>query len=892
VWLTVNGTQFSVSYGQNSTPATVASDLASALNASSSPVSATVSGTVINLLARGSGAATNYALVGGSSTSLPGSFASPSFSVSVSGANMTGGTNGTPGSLTTPAVTLYSYDSLGNLTCVVQKGTDTTPFTSCAASPAAWRPRSFVYNSLSQLLNSTNPESGTITYTYDADGNVLTKTDARNITTTYTYDSLHRLTRKIYSDSTPAVIYGYDGQTPAGCTPPALTVSNGIGRRTSMCDAAGSEAWSYDVMGRVSAETRTTNGVTKSSSYTYNLDGSLATVTYPSGRVITYTPSGAGRTLSAVDTANAINYASGALYAASGAPASLQNNTGIVSTFFYNNRLQPCRISVQTSGAAPTQCSDTTHAANLMDLTYGYNLGVADNGNVMQITNNLNMARTQTFSYDSLNRISSALTQGDSGSLCWGLDYSYDVYANLLSMSLDTSRPTCSWTTLNAGVDAHNRLTNPGLSYDAAGNVLSDASTSYAWDAESELKTAAGISYTYDGDGRRVQKSSGKLYWFGATGDILDESDASGSVTDEFVFFGGKRIARRNITSGNIYYYLADALGTARAIVQAGQTSACYDADFDPFGGEHVVTNSCPQNYKFTGKERDTETGLDDFEARYYSSQFGRFHSADWSAIPEAVPYADLGNPQTLNLYAYVKNNPLNLTDPTGHGFQGFSSNFEGLWTQPHFESSGNVYGSANAVVSGVWEVTVNGETSFALGTYADAEAYAQAQQSQQQLSAADVTKIVQQAQKSSSDPATTAINIFNGLGNNVSVTGDALRQGIKDSKVSLDDTSNALLANATSLTKNGSQVTISSARQTETNIGGVDVRVEATVKFTVGSEKGNPTLSGISGLGAKKGIWLDVQKVSVRPYNSGKAVFIQAGKGIVHATVPIPLPE
>jgi RHS repeat-associated protein len=70
---------------------------------------------------------------------------------------------------------------------------------------------------------------------------------------------------------------------------------------------------------------------------------------------------------------------------------------------------------------------------------------------------------------------------------------------------------------------------------------------------------------------------------------------------------------------------------------------------------------------KFTGKERDAESGLDDFEARYYSSQFGRFHSADWSAIPVPVPYADLGNPQTLNLYAYVKNNPLNLTDPTGH---------------------------------------------------------------------------------------------------------------------------------------------------------------------------------------------------------------------------------
>jgi hypothetical protein len=160
------------------------------------------------------------------------------------------------------------------------------------------------------------------------------------------------------------------------------------------------------------------------------------------------------------------------------------------------------------------------------------------------------------------------------------------------------------------------------------------------------------------------------------------------------------------------------------------------------------------------------------------------------------------------------------------------------------------------------------------------------------QLSAADVANVITQAQKSSSDPATTAINIFNGLGNNISVTGETLREGIKDSKVSLDGTSTALLANATSVEKNGNQVTINSKNETTTNISGVDVRVAQVVSFMVGSEKGNPTLSNIRGLQAKKGIFLDVQKVSVGRYNGGKAVFVQAGKGIVHATVPIPLPD
>jgi RHS repeat-associated protein len=71
--------------------------------------------------------------------------------------------------------------------------------------------------------------------------------------------------------------------------------------------------------------------------------------------------------------------------------------------------------------------------------------------------------------------------------------------------------------------------------------------------------------------------------------------------------------------------------------------------------------------YKFTGKERDSESGLDYFGARHYSSNMGRFMSPDYSDGPDTVPYADLRNPQSLNLYAYVNNNPLSETDDDGH---------------------------------------------------------------------------------------------------------------------------------------------------------------------------------------------------------------------------------
>ena len=138
---------------------------------------------------------------------------------------------------------------------------------------------------------------------------------------------------------------------------------------------------------------------------------------------------------------------------------------------------------------------------------------------------------------------------------------------------------------------------------------------------------------------------------------------------NDYIFFAGKRIARKT-SSAAVYYYLEDHLGTSRAITDSSGNK-CYDADFYPFGGERVITNTCPQNYKFTGKERDAESGNDDYGARYYASSLGRFLSPDWSAIPVPVPYANLSNPQTLNLYAMVSDNPETFADLDGHGQYG-----------------------------------------------------------------------------------------------------------------------------------------------------------------------------------------------------------------------------
>jgi YD repeat-containing protein len=280
----------------------------------------------------------------------------------------TASVNVCPGTSEPIWATTYTYDTLNDLASVSQGGS---------------RNRSFVFDSLKRMTSSTNPETGTVNYTYDSDGNVLTKADARSITITYGYDALNRMTGRTYSNSDSAVTYTYDQ---------AATGFFNIGRRTGMTDAGGSETWSYDSMGRELAEQRITDSITKTSSYTYNLDGSLATMTYPSGRKITYGYDAAARPISAIDTANSINYATSGTYAPPGGLSALTlgaagSFTGISLSDTYNKRLQPNELKASST------------AGTAMDLTYSFvDANSHDNGNAIQVTNNKDTTRTQQFS--------------------------------------------------------------------------------------------------------------------------------------------------------------------------------------------------------------------------------------------------------------------------------------------------------------------------------------------------------------------------------------------------------------------------------------------------------------------------------------------------------------
>jgi RHS repeat-associated protein len=213
--------------------------------------------------------------------------------------------------------------------------------------------------------------------------------------------------------------------------------------------------------------------------------------------------------------------------------------------------------------------------------------------------------------------------------------------------------------------NAQNRPT--GMAYDAAGNLMSYVSSTYTYDPENRLSSTAGMSYTYDANGERVLKSNTstgavvKRYW-SMGGNTLAEGDGSGNLTAEYIYFGGKRVARIDLPANTVHYYLSDHLGSTSVVASSSGTVE-EESDYYPFGTEVVVTGPGMNELKFTGKRRDTESQLDYFGARSYSDAFGRFLTPDWAAKAIAVPYADFGDPQSLNLNSYVRNNPL----PRGH---------------------------------------------------------------------------------------------------------------------------------------------------------------------------------------------------------------------------------
>ena len=318
--------------------------------------------------------------------------------------------------------------------------------------------------------------------------------------------------------------------------------------------------------------------------------------------------------------------------------------------------------------------------------------GYDANGNILSYTDSVTGAWSN-LAYDGVNRLitgtQTAIADAPlsvSQSFCW----SYDSFGNrtaqlVQSAACSSPAPTVTYNTSNQ-VTWVQTTAPAGFTYDAAGNVFQDNLNNYLSDAEGRIcavqnrVSLSATGYLYDASGARVAKGSiavwscdpsangfqtVKDYIVGPGGEQMTEMGVDPNLgvmapQRNYVYAAGVTLAAYD--PDGLHFYLNDPLGTRR--VQTDYAGVVEQTCSSlPFGD----AESCSGGHLFTGKERDTESGNDYFMARYYSSAMGRFMSPDWSAKVEPVPYAKLDNPQSLNLYAYVLNNPLSHTDPDGH---------------------------------------------------------------------------------------------------------------------------------------------------------------------------------------------------------------------------------
>src|SRR5438876_8786139 len=322
--------------------------------------------------------------------------------------------------------------------------------------------------------------------------------------------------------------------------------------------------------------------------------------------------------------------------------------------------LQPTEIKLGTS----------SNSTSVIDLTYSY--GTTNNNGDMLSTSYSggSLSYTQSFSYDSLNRLSTA-TEINGGTTNWSQTNAYDRYGNR-QIDYGGGNYNLSFSSTT------NRITTSGYSYDASGNLINDGSHSYAFDGDSKVKSVdSTTAYTYDGEGKRVRKLVGEntRFIYGIGGELIGEYDgSSGNLKKEYVAGGGSMITIEPtaVNSNGTEYATGDHLASPRVITNSSGSGVSRH-DYKPFGEELGAgvggrttgmgfSNSGDNNRKqYTGYERDAATGLDFARARFYSSIHGRFTSPDpFSAS------ATITDPQTFNRYTYCRNNPVNSVDPSG----------------------------------------------------------------------------------------------------------------------------------------------------------------------------------------------------------------------------------
>jgi RHS repeat-associated protein len=523
----------------------------------------------------------------------------------------------------------YSYNPVGNKTF-------TRDPRSSGLNDNTYK-TSYQYNKLNQLREIMDPCGKSTSFEYDDSGNLQIIKHQNVPAVRYDYNGANLVSKKTLLDGS-GIYYDYHYDDANNLESVTDQYNNTIYNR--LFDGAGrvkhsSDYYNYQIdyeWDKSSNLTLVDNDTTNESiQYWYGADSSLNTITLPNAANIFYDYDENGRLFQ-------IRYPYHFLY-----PGDCKTVT------YYPNgwcrRIHDAGFPVNFGTTVP------------VSFDYFYN----DNGNINKIKS---WAGTDSFTnYDSNGRLKSwnFVTSDSSIIPSKSENYDYDAAGNLTLKGSDSDRYT---------YNAANRITNAGFSYYDDGNLQTDLTYKYEYDAENRLVRVRMKSdnyllfeYTYNHDGLRVRKNNylGNTitqYYWDAFGHLIGEQ-SNNVLTSYYYDSKGTLIGfKRNNEN---YLYHSNLRGDIVTVTDYNENiQARYH--YDPWGKRLTNPNNdiITQPFRYAGYYYDEETGLYYCNSRYYSPTLGRFLTKD------SYDYITYTNSQTMNLYSYVGNNPINNIDPLG----------------------------------------------------------------------------------------------------------------------------------------------------------------------------------------------------------------------------------
>ena len=526
------------------------------------------------------------------------------------------------------------------------------------SNAAASITRHYYYDQNRRLCRISEPDVGDTLYQYDASGWLTAYqkgadsgntclSPSGNAKVTLLRDAVGRITKRDFSyHLTPDINKTYDANGNV------LTVSrNGI-----------NWLYTYNSLSLPTSEQLNVDGRQYALAYGYNSAGQMSSMTYPSGKTISYNPDGLGRPRQA--NYGGTYYASNIQYHASGQVSRLNYGNGHLYQQLLNERLLPARL---LTSKGSIKAIDMSYSYDKRKLTTSIIDGAISNNN-------------RVMSYDALERITSASGPWGNG------QFSYDSIGNILTKDLGSRSIELSYDSdnrLNRSVDTGGLGGNTGtrdFDYDSRGNTITAGNLNFTFDYADQPTSmyGGGISgtYQYDGNLKRVKATiAGKTIYnvYNLAGKLIHIDNISTNKRTDYVSAGSMTVAR--VENNTPTYVHHDSLGSPVAGTNASG-AILWRERYTPYGITLDNAEANNDQAGYTGHIKDSDTGLVYMQARYYDPVIGRFYSNDPVG---AVDYLGTSNGiHGFNRYAYANNNPYKYTDPTGKFAQFFIGAFVG----------------------------------------------------------------------------------------------------------------------------------------------------------------------------------------------------------------------